>query len=108
MKRLMMTVIAGAFLLLYGAAANAFTGSNDYIYGNSIDSSGTAVIAMHSPSASLWPVTHDRVSLDVTGVMAVNNLGSVNTEAALVPAKDTGSSMLYCFDSINRFCALRD
>jgi len=102
MKTLISTLFAGLFVLAVATAVHAGMSGTGL---GSIDSSGTAVVAIHSPGMSTAVSSNEKAYLDSNKVWAVNDIRTIPVERTFLGQKGAANSNLYCFDSGSRFCA---
>ncbi|HLB25555.1 MAG TPA: hypothetical protein VJM83_04435 [Nitrospirota bacterium] len=107
MKKTLLTMVAVLALMAGGTAANAWTAGSTWHGSHALDPHGFAVVSVHSPSSPLSVASHERIYLDSSGLWAVNDVKSFGYHEGIASGKAmTEPSRLYCFDSVNRFCAV--
>jgi len=100
MKKMLLTLVAGLFVMAFAAVTHAGQATEM----SAIDSSGLAVVSVSSPSTIVTAAQEDRVYLDSNGLWAAAPIVNVPSNATIAK-KETADKMLLCFDSGSRFCA---
>jgi len=106
MKKLILTMVAGALLAAFATVAQASGVHAGYTHLSAIDPAGSAVIAIKVPAAPIVTASVERVYFDSEGRWSANETftvpfgGTINTGAA-----HGAVTPLYCFDSGSLFCA---
>lgn len=109
MKRLLMLVMAGVFVMLSASLSRADMVNTDYAALNAIDSEGLTVVAITAPSAPIIVASDEMIYLDSNMEWSVADLTKVSSSGSVAAVKSGGThgENLYCFDSESLFCALK-
>lgn len=109
MKKILMLLVAGAFVMFSASSSHAGMVNTDYTGLNAVDSEGLTVVAITAPSAPIITASHEMIYLDSNMEWSVADLSKVSSSGSVAAVKsgDTSGKNLYCFDSESLFCALK-
>jgi len=104
MKKLMLSLMAAAFMLAGASLVNADCGLS-HTKATSIDPSGLTVVSIEAPSHEIVKVSHDVVALDSNGLWKAYTFRDSSPDYRFASDRMNTSHNLYCFDATSKFCA---